>query len=65
MEARSIATVPLRSLISFDLADVEALSSRIIAYAGASLALAAEVSDDLPVRATFDTDMKYRDRVGE
>ena len=52
-------------LISSDLADEEALTTKIITYENDDLEIAKKVSDHLPIAAEFKTDAIYKDREGE
>jgi len=49
-------------LISPDLADEEALTSRIVTWTGNDLEMAKKVSDHLPVVSRFRADQRYKDR---
>jgi len=49
-------------LVSPDLASEEAETCRVITFAGDDLPVAKEVSDHVPVVATFSTDEAFRDR---
>lgn len=49
-------------LISRDLADEEAIACRIETYAGDDLEMAKQVSDHVPVIASFRADGSFRDR---